>query len=287
MPVVKVGKDGRRSVQPLALDPRIEKIFDASEPLFQAKRYPEAAALYEKGLELDPGCYVLWSHLGDTFMFQGDAERALRHYEKAIELNPDDYRLWFYKGRALDRLGHRKEALEAWLWSLVLKPRNPILLEILRRDAKRLRIEVRDQPLLVPRGVARREGSDVALYVDADAGPQWVGFAACKALWLGEPEHRKALAGSADAVWSTNAEAECLGAMLTGYAAGREKGEVKKDARLEAVLRIVQAGMAAELIIYEVGSRIDPQITLTLSDADRFRIREYVLENVMLGTGLR
>src|SRR5512133_2846572 len=60
LPVVKVGKDGRRRLGPLALGPKIQAILGASEPLFQDEKFDEAAALYQQGIALDPDCYILW-----------------------------------------------------------------------------------------------------------------------------------------------------------------------------------------------------------------------------------
>lgn len=286
-PLVTAGRGGARTVTAYPSDPRVHPLLEKSEPLFQAKKYEEAAAVYQEALKLDPRYYVLWSHLGDCSYFRGDYETALRHYEKALSLDPDDYRLWFFKGNALGRLGRRSAALDAWVTSLVLKPRNPVLLEILRTGARQLRIDVRDQPLLVPRGVARREGKDVAIYSDLEAGPHWLAFAVCKGVWLGEPSHRKALTGDEDEGWSSRAELECLAALLTGYESARADGKAKKDVRLDELRGVVDEGLATELIVYELGSRIHPQLTLTLTDAQRASLRRYILQHVLLGTGLQ
>ena len=142
---------------------------------------------------------------------------------KAAELNPDDYRLYYFQGSALARLGRLREARDAFAESLVLNPRNPILRQFFEQNPA-VGMVIQDD-VLVPRGFAHEEGGQVAVEFDPDYGVAWLAFANCKALWLGEPSHRKEMTGTEERQFSSLEETECLISTAMVHASQAEKGE--------------------------------------------------------------
>lgn len=281
-----VTEHGHPVVQEWPVNEKAEALLQEAEPLFQAEHYAEAAKLYERATTVCPDCYEAWSFRGDAALFSGDAATGLAHYRKAASLNPYDYRLFFYQGNALLHLGRLDEAREAWAWSLVLNPRNPLIRQVFQQNPQ-LGLVIREDAF-VPRGVARKEGDAVAVEFDPDYGAEWLAYANCKGLWLGEPSHRQEVTGSTDPGFTSDEELECLASALAVHVSQREKGTADKvDPSLDGVVAIVQDGMASELIAFEMGARVYPQVTLTLGDAARQRLREYVLRYVLVPAGGR
>jgi tetratricopeptide (TPR) repeat protein len=275
-PTVSVSADGERAVVSYRFDPASMREVEAAEPDYKAKRFADAEKRYLTAVTLSPQNYLAWSDLGDCALDQGRGQEALTDYDRALALDPHDYRLWFYKGDALAKLGRKSEALDAYAFSLVLNPRNPILLGKLKRSGLDVLPDV-----VQPRGFVRKEADGVAVYADTQGAPAWGAVAVCKALWLGEPS-RRAEAKVAAGAWSSFEEAECLSSLGAAYAAARAKEGFVPEPALERLARIgLEDHMLNELVVYELGSRVDPQIALRLSDDQRARMKRYVLKHVM------
>lgn len=278
-----VVEDGQRVIREWLQDPKAEALINQGEEHYQAKRYAEAAKLYQQAVDVCPRCYLARAYLGDALLFGGDAEAALVHYRKAAELNPDDYRLYYFQGSALARLGRLMEAREAFAWSLVLNPRNPILRQFFRQNPG-VGMLIQDD-VLVPRGFAREDGKDVIVEFDPMYGAAWLAYANCKALWLGEPSHREEMTGTAEPHFSSTEEMECLFSLANVHAAKREEGEEDRmDASLDRLLAVISDGMTNEMIFFEMAARVHPQYTLTLDDESRKRLKDYVLRYVLIPT---
>lgn len=276
-----VVEDGQRVIQEWPQDPKAQELINQGEEHYQAKRYGDAAKLYQQAVDACPRCYLAWAYLGDALLFAGDAERALVHYRKAAELNPDDYRLYYFQGSALARMGRLSEAREAFAWSLVLNPRNPILRQFFRENAGVGMLIQGD--VLMPRGFAHEDGKDVIVEFDPDYGAAWLAYANCKALWLGEPSHREEMTGTAERHFSSTEEMECLFSVANVHAAKREEGEEDRmDASLDRLLAVIGDGMATEMVLFEMAARVHPQYTLTLDDDSRRRLKDYVLRHVLI-----
>jgi tetratricopeptide (TPR) repeat protein len=279
-----VEKEGVRTLAPHLDEPASARLLEQAEPHYQAGRFDEAAKLYAQATEACPRCTDAWIFRGDAALFSEKKEEALEHYRKATALNPDDYRGHFFQGHALARMGRRAEAREAFASALVLNPRLPTLRKLLAVNPHFGLVLAPD--VVVPRGFAERTDAGVTVMYDGHYGTTWLAFAACKALWLGEPSHRKAQTGSEDAGrFTTTEELECLRAALIGYeVAKQEQGaqEAVRDEGLERLGPIVEAGMADALVLFELAARVHPQATLTMNDATRAKLRSYVLTYVLL-----
>jgi hypothetical protein len=90
--------------------------------------------------------------------------------------------------------------------------------------------------------------------------------------------------------WDAAEEAQCLGDLADAdkrtEAKLKEPGQMKVvRARSPAFDRLVAAhdqGFIAEFVVYEVQSRIEPEVTLTMTAQERERVRLYV-ERFVLG----
>lgn len=282
MPRVAV-ENGQRVIEEWKEDPKAQEFLGQAEAHFQAERYAEAAKFYRKALEVCADCYLARAYLGDALLFGGDPEAGLREYRKAAEANPDDYRLYYFQGSALAQLGRRAEAREAFAWSLVLNPRNPIIRKFFRENPGVGMAMQGD--VLVPRGFAHEEGKEVIVEFDPDYGAAWLAYANCKGLWLGEASHREEMTGTAERHFSSVEELECLASAAVVHASQREKGEEgAMDTSLDGLVAIIEDGMATELVLFEMAARVHPQYTLTLGDEDRQRLKNYILRYVLVPT---
>ena len=285
LPVPRVVEEGgQRVLQAWPGHPQAEALVNQAEAHYQARRYAEAAKLYEQALAVCPQCYLARAYLGDATLFAGDAAGALAHYQKATELNPHDYRLYYFQGSALARLGRMNEAVEAWIWSLVLNPRNPLIRQFFKQH-RELGVLILDD-VLVPRGFAHKRGEEVIIEFDPQYGSAWLAFANCKALWLGEPSHREEMTGTSEHHFSSLEETECLAsAAMVHENQKAQEAEGETDESLDRLMSVLEDGMLTELVLFELAARVHPQYTLTLDDEERQRLRKYVIRHVLISVG--
>lgn len=253
--------DGRRQVRPWKPTGKAQRILDQAEVLFKRKRYGEAKRIAEQALKVDPGYYITWLYLGDCEHFAGNPAAALELYRKAAELNPADSRVHFFQASAQVRLGDLAAARKGLAKALALHPRRPAILERTRKDA-RLDFTVAD--FFLPRvQLTKKSDQEISLRVEPDA-PHWLGYGLCKAAWIMEPEHR----GTPQHRFTSREERECLGVVVDAYQASREAKQVSEDEGLEILSRVASEGQLDFFVLYELASRVAPQITLRLTEPE-------------------
>lgn len=76
------------------------------------QRYPEAAALFRKGLEGAPRDPTLHLNLGTAVFLSGDHQTALTHFQEAVRLSPGYARAHFAIGVTMQTQGRDSEAIE-------------------------------------------------------------------------------------------------------------------------------------------------------------------------------
>ncbi len=248
---------------------------EQGEALFREAKYEEAAVLYHQALKDCPRCYLALLQLGEVSRFTNDLPGALRDYDEAARVNPLDYRPHFYKGLALSQHGRAKQAVEAWVTALALYPRNPILLDLLRKNAEKLGVVVLPDALQ-PRAFTRRRGDVVELYADTTRGAYWLTYARCKALWLGDAEHRREVTGLDAHRFTAAEELECLTALVESYQASKSEDAFWDDPHVERIARALKEKRGMELVLYELASRVSPHITLSLAKGERAALERFI-----------
>jgi len=281
-PTVEVDASGKRQVGMFACEEEAFSAIDEAVEAFRKGSYDQAIEGNRKALRADPNCYIAHSLLGDCHHALHRYEEALRHYEKAVSINPWDHRLVAHRASTLLALGRRKAAREAYVQALVLRPRLPHTMEYLRGGAGLLGVELVEDPFL-PRGLVRRAGKKkVEILSREDAGAYWTCYLMCKALWLGEPSFRREVLGRKDHVWTSIEEAHCILNMVHMYQGDLEKGEGARDPLLDRIEQAQEARLLKAFVLYEIGSRMDPHLTLRLEDEEREEIRDYVTRFVVV-----
>jgi len=89
-------------------------LFFEGNERFEAGRFEEAEASFEKSLALLPGRVSTLANLAATRIELGKPEAALRSIEEALAIDPTDFDAWLHKGVALSALGRHGEAIEVF-----------------------------------------------------------------------------------------------------------------------------------------------------------------------------
>ena len=270
-PRVVAAPDGSRSLRSAEVNPALAAALEEGTQPFVERNFAEAVKAWTAAVEAYPEEPMAFTHLGDAWFFQGRYDLALENYQKACAIAPDDYQPHLFRAHALARLGRREEALDAFALTLALRPRHANTLNVIRNRQAELGVTALEAGF-APRAFVRRKGDGVEVFA-ADA--PWIAWAACKAAWLGEPEFREA-GGGKEGTWTSAEEKECLAGLLGVYAGMRADGEIEPDPTIERVSAVVDAGLIHAMILYEMGSRIWPDLVLLESPEVRGKVVAYV-----------
>ena len=248
------------------------QLLEKAEKPFKAEDYEAAAKIYLKITKKFPNCYLAWSSLGDTYLFRGKPEEAATYYQKAIELNPFGHRLPFYLGNAYAKMGKKEEAIAQYVRSMTLFPRYEALSQRLRDSASVLGCQFNEsnfQPMVKTQW---EDGKVIVSFKLGGNKERWMAYAMNKAIWLGPADKKH--------VWSVVEEKECLTNLLSSYYMSKKEGEASPQ--LDRLAQVFKDGLFNGFLIYEIASRMDPNMVLYQSKPAQDVLAEYIRRYVIV-----
>jgi tetratricopeptide (TPR) repeat protein len=256
------------------------ELMDKADALFHQKDFKAAEAAYALVLVRYPSHYLAMVAWGECAELTGRRDVALERYEKAGAFAPYDYRSWYHRGNALLELGRKAEATKMYVHALALSPRSDELLDGIEGRQPKLGFRLH-RNLFVPAARIEKKGDEVLMSLVAQ--PQWVAWAGCKALWMGERSHREEMTGHGQHVFTNVEEEECLMNLAASYeTVTKAKEGYEKDPTSQLVFDVSQAHLLTEFVMFEIGSRVDPQVTLRLPEEYLPRIEELIRKYVLV-----
>lgn len=251
------------------------------EEYYKEKDYKNALKYYEKAMSISESLYVGYLNAGDCYLMQDSLSMALDYYKKAYNINPYDYRTSFYQGTVYLKMQDIEKAKENYINALVLKPRHQNLMNVLTALSTKLNIKVNSQTF-EPKALVRYEGDSVAVYFDLNNDSYWMAYAFAKAIWLGEKDIRLKISNSIDDNWNSHAENQAIFSLVEHYYNMIEENKIEHNWYLDQILDIMKEGYLSEFGIYEIASKINPDIVLQMPKDFRERIKEYVKKYVII-----
>src|SRR5271165_4833890 len=108
----------------------------AGDKARDAQRWSEAANYYSKFLEQNPSDAAIWVQFGNCSKEAGQYKQALEAYNTALALDDSAADTHLQKGHLLKLMERRDEAIDSYLRSFELQPKeNPAFDELLVLDA--------------------------------------------------------------------------------------------------------------------------------------------------------
>lgn len=90
---------------------------------YDAQRWNDAGAAFERSLALDPRQARAWYRLGNVREEQGRDDAAAACFDKAVALDPSHAQAWNNLGGARQRLGRQEQAIAAYRRAMQADPR--------------------------------------------------------------------------------------------------------------------------------------------------------------------
>ncbi|MDQ7096014.1 tetratricopeptide repeat protein [Desulfosporosinus sp. PR] len=105
-------------------DSRALELYKQGLELYYQRRFPQALALFNQALTIDPQCYEALNGKGATLAFQGSYDQGLALIQQALEINPDYVYGNFNRGLAYELAGRWDDAIAAYQKALQLDKRD-------------------------------------------------------------------------------------------------------------------------------------------------------------------
>jgi Tfp pilus assembly protein PilF len=90
----------------------------------QVARFSAAIILFQRALRLDPNYVAAHSSLGNTYLAEGNPQRAIQHFQKVIKLDPDHAEAHYNLGIIFSGLGQLAGAVKHYELALLVDPDN-------------------------------------------------------------------------------------------------------------------------------------------------------------------
>lgn len=280
-PKVVVNEDKSILVTEWQFDKEANQIMEEGEKYFGEKDYNHAMEKYSQAFNMDSTLYTAQLYIGDCYLNLGLFQEALESYKKANSINPNDYRTLFFQSTAYNQLGMFDQATEKYREALVLKPRHKNILMAANAYGMILGITVKDMTF-EPKSLTFKKDGKINIYTPENDNMSWLGYSFVKALWLGEDQIPGLKEEGNTSYWSTTIEKQAVLLLLDGYEKSREQADFKQNEYIEDLLKITKEGLLNEFIIYEIGSKIDPTLTLRLPESTRESIKKYITNYVLV-----
>ncbi len=105
-------------------DSKALAIYDQGLKLYYQRKFPEALALFNQALAIDPQCYEAINAKGATLAFQGHYDQGLALIQQALDLNPLYVYGHFNLGLANELAGRWDPAIAAYQKAIGLDERD-------------------------------------------------------------------------------------------------------------------------------------------------------------------
>ena len=92
--------------------------------LYDAGKYEEAIASFDKALEIKPEFADVWNSKGDALRLLKKYEESIASYDKAIEADPKNADAWVNKGIALRKLERHDDAIVCYDKAIEIDPKH-------------------------------------------------------------------------------------------------------------------------------------------------------------------
>jgi len=281
LPLVKADDDGKLTLSSFEFKEEAWTFLNKGEEYFGKGDFINAKEFYSKALENDTSFYLAALYLGDCYLHEKDYKTALSYYQKANTINPNDYSTWYFQSTAYRNLGENEKAFDCYIEGLLNKPRHQNIMKALNGFKEKLGLTI-DNNEFEPKSLAIKNGENVNIYFSEGGGSEWLAYSNAKAIWLGETTIPGLKESGAKSLWSTTEEKQAIISLLDAYYSAKESDKTKNDEYLEKLYKITQDGFLDSFIIYEIGSKVNPNITLVLPKAARDDIRKYIRKYVVI-----
>jgi len=260
---------GGRSLR--RLEPRGCAVEESRKALkaYDGRKYMDAVRGYARAWACDTGWTKAPTYLGNSWFGLGRMDSAMHWFREALRRNPDDYQAHFFLADAHLAEG-RTDSARFHLAEALMRNRNSPILKLMAERVAKAEGSVVDQGWPVFGVRVERTASGAKLSV-SEMGNFSLG--ACLAVWEVDPALAERRSKD-DAIRQTRLR-NCLANQAIFAMGRRDRGE-KLDPASAKLVRVVEAELLSEMVVWEVAARSAPGGIYLLPADVKERMRRYV-----------
>jgi tetratricopeptide (TPR) repeat protein len=237
--------------------PEAQKTYHEAEARFAEQRYEDAAKLYSRVIQLEPGFGKAYLHLGDCHYASGNLERALLMYRQTQARTPLDPAAYRFAADTLAKLGRSQEATDELVKSLLADPEYPVAWKSFEEVWRAAGREFERHHDFVPLAFLQL-GIDVSSYdesmfqdVPAETVAAWREYVREKILWR-QVKFARAFPNEAFYHTTFQEERDCLGALVAKWQALKRESPRVADDKLDFLAQVAEEDHLDAFIFLEL-----------------------------------
>lgn len=261
-----------------------------AEAFFSQGKMDDALRSYQKALQLDQNIYEAALFSGDVFMQKEDYAQAELWYQRAIKINPDRETAYRYSATPLMKQGKYDAARDRYVEAYIAEPYNRFTISGLSQWAEATKTRLAHPDIDIPtdvtfdeKGNARINLSTSALTGGKDDGSfAWLSYGATRSEWHKE-KFARTFPNETAYRHSLPEETDALQSVVR--LATSDKQVKSLGPSLSKLKQLNDAGLLQAYILLAKPDRGIAQDYPAYRNANRPRLRQYVMEYIMTGGG--
>ncbi|MFC2100900.1 tetratricopeptide repeat protein [Bacteroidota bacterium] len=255
----------------LGVKNEVKDLYNLASDLYKNGETNKARNLCVKILGLAPDYYRVMTLIGQTYLLEGNFDKAQEILENTILINDLDFKSHWYLAEVLLLKGIKKRAVYEITVAKVLNRNHMGVDKALRRIYKKCNVRFKDWSFVPQMKIDKMNDSLVYIHCRED----WLGYALCKTLWYFEPGYCESMGVRKDQQ-SIIEERECLANFMVSV--GICKKKYKSDEVICALNKALELNHIAEFIYFEIWLPENPYLVYGLPTAMLERIALYILD---------
>lgn len=250
-------------------------IKEEAETFFQQQKYTEARIAYEKVLALHPEYSKITTYIGQTYHFQGNEKKAIKHYKKAIDNNFIDYMAHWFLGKYYLNKNQLDKALDELIIAHILNRNHQLIINDLSLVLKKLGYNYPNWTFNPQIRLSTQDSQNIKI----EYQKEWMGYALAKATWAFEPGYSQSM-GVKKGEISILEEREALVGLLINVS----DKKFSKTPMFKALKNALEQKQVDAFIFYEIFLVETPFIAYQIPDNLINEIKNYIIESRCLST---
>jgi len=255
----------------LGANSEVKELFLLAQKLIAAEQIHEARNLCIKILGLAPDYFRVMTLIGQTYMLEGNLDKAQEILENTILINDLDYKAHWYLAEVLLMKKLNEQAVYEIIIAKILNRNHGGIDESLFRIYKKSNVKYSNWSFIPQMKIDQLNDSLVHIICRED----WLGYACCKTLWHFEPGYCESM-GVGNNQLSIIEERECLANYMVSVGISRNK--YQNENVFLALNKALDLNHIAEFIYYEIWLPDNPYLVYSLPTVMLERIAFYVLK---------
>lgn len=261
---------------------QVIQYLEKADSLKNESRHNEALDLLAEAALLTPDYSAPKRERGRILLELQQHDKALQELDEALQINPVDFQAHKIKGDCHRQKGELQKAKDSYINAVICNRNYLSAWERLAQLGDEMGFIVNDLPFVPLYSIDEVKEGLIRIYFDMDTRYRWLAYSFTKAVWRYDENFFKKQTGLSQYEYTLQEEMECIKQMIWYYKAAKKWSYADKDPLMERLILIQDQLFMREFVYFQILSRANPQILITLDQKYIEDLKEYIEEFVLI-----